>query len=52
VVVLASNRRAGFSPWLKPKMERISPPVSPPMSSPRVDVWLATAPRCADRKKP
>jgi hypothetical protein len=52
VVVLTSNHLHGFSPWLKPKVERISPPGPRPMSSPRVDVWLATAPRCADRKKP
>jgi len=52
VVVLANSDRQ-FSPWLMPQLARVSPPAPErrPMSGVTLNVWLATAPRCAGSAK-
>lgn len=46
-VLVLSDSDTLFSPWLRPQLRRVSPRGAVPMSGRAVDVWLATASRCA-----
>lgn len=46
-VVVLTDRDPLFSPWLQPQLRHLAPRGVTPMSGRAVDVWLATAPRCA-----